>query len=429
MVSIAIVGGQWGDEGKAKITDLLSAKADCVIRYQGGANAGHTVMTPAGHFKFHLIPSGILFPETTSIIGPGTVIDPKGLWKEMQGLLEKNISLNNLRISGLAHLILPWHIDIDKATDQVGSTGKGIGPAYTDKAKRIGLQLFTFLDRWAFRDALEKSLAHHSFELERLGLSYDLDQVEREYLEVFENLKAHVADTIQELHEARKAGKTILFEGAQGTLLDISFGTYPYVTSSTPISGGACIGSGVGPAFIDYSLGVFKSFITRVGGGPFPSEIEAERETAQKLRQDGTLWAEYGTTTGRMRRVGWFDAVLARYSVRVNSFQSIAVTKLDTLDAFEKIMICTSYRDKRTGWVSEDIPCLNASWLSNYEPIFEEFPGWLSNTHGCNDIAQLPANAKLYLDEIARRLGVPVSIVSTGPQRADSIILHDPTQG
>lgn len=427
MVSTVISGGQWGDEGKAKITDLLSRKADYIVRYQGGANAGHTVSTDDGIFKFHLIPSGILFPGKVCIIGPGTVIEPSFLIKEITNLKEQKIDLDGLRISPLVHVTMPWHLALDKATDTVGSTGRGIGPTYTDKAKRLGIQMYDLVSESSLRNKLEKILPKQNQTLSKIHNleEYNLEEVLESYLKFGEFFKPYLSDTVNELYRARKENKNILFEGAQGTLLDITFGTYPYVTSSTPVAGGACIGAGVGPTSIDKALGVFKCFSTRVGDGPFPSELDKDTEEAGKLRQDGTQWAEFGTTTGRMRRVGWFDAVMARYAVRVNSFTGIALTKLDTLDSFDEINICVAYVHKETGETIQDLPHASSVVLSQYNPVLQSFEGWKSNTHKCQSWQELPVSAKKYVELISEMLEVPVSIVSTGPGREHSIFLEE----
>ncbi|HEY9886586.1 MAG TPA: adenylosuccinate synthase [Vampirovibrionales bacterium] len=427
MTSIVISGGQWGDEGKAKITDLISEKADLIVRYQGGMNAGHTVSTKAGVFKFHLIPSGILFPGKTCIIGPGTVIDPALLLAEINALKEKSIDLSGLKISGLAHITMPWHTAIDKASDTVGSTGKGIGPTYTDKAKRYGIQVHDLLSRNDLKEKLDKFLDKYNSDLQKIHelKTYTEEEILDTYLNFGQQLAPYIDDTVNTLYRARKEGKNIVFEGAQGTLLDITFGTYPFVTSSTPVAGGACIGAGVGPTSIDKALGIFKSFSTRVGLGPFPSEIDYEQEIAKMLRQDGTQWAEFGTTTGRMRRVGWFDAVLAKYACRVNSFSGIALTKLDTLDSFDEIMICVAYVNEETGETYQEIPYANANLLSKCKPILQSFEGWKSNTHGTQKWEDLPVKAQNYVKLISEQLEVPVCIVSTGPMRDDSIFLEN----
>ncbi|MDX1919044.1 MAG: adenylosuccinate synthase [Candidatus Caenarcaniphilales bacterium] len=427
MVSLVIAGGQWGDEGKAKVTDLLSLKADYVVRYQGGVNAGHTVSVPDGVFKFHLIPSGILTPGKICVIGPGTVIEPKALIKEINDLKEKKISLEGLRISGIAHITMPWHILIDQATDTIGSTGRGIGPTYTDKAKRIGVQLHELLDREILEAKLTQILPKQNQTLQKIHAlqEFTLQEVLEEYLAYGKELSPYISDTVNELHLARKAKKNIIYEGAQGTLLDITFGTYPYVTSSTPVTGGACTGAGIGPTAIDYTLGVFKAFITRVGDGPFPSEIQSEDLQAGMLRQDGTQWAEYGTTTGRMRRVGWFDAVLGRYAARINSFSGIALTKLDTLSAFDEILICVAYRHRLSGELIQDIPHLSTSLLAQCEPVFQVVEGWKVDIHKITSWGKLPSKARHYVEMIGQLLEVPVAIVSTGPSREDSIFLHE----
>lgn len=427
MTSVVISGGQWGDEGKAKITDLLSNKADFIVRYQGGANAGHTVSTQQGLYKFHLIPSGILFPGKICIIGPGTVIEPNFLIKEINSLKSQGINLDGLRISGMTQITMPWHVALDKATDTVGSTGRGIGPTYTDKAKRSGVMLQDLFDRDVLKEKLEKILPKQNQTLKQIHdlPEYSVDEVLEEYLKYGEFFQPYLSDTINDLYQARKDGKNILFEGAQGTLLDITFGTYPFVTSSTPVAGGACIGAGVGPTAIDYSLGVFKCFSTRVGEGPFPCELPFDCEDAKNLRQDGTQWAEFGTTTGRMRRVGWFDAVLARYAVRVNSFSGVALTKIDTLDSFDEINICVAYHNRKTGETIQNLSSANAHLLADCQPVFQSFPGWKSNTHKLQNWDELPAGAKKYVELISEMIDAPVAILSTGPGREHSIILKD----
>lgn len=428
MVSIIVSGGQWGDEGKAKITDLLSEYADYIVRYQGGANAGHTVSIDNNVYKFHLIPSGILFPNKLCIIGPGTVIEPKILLKELREFTGVVPDIHNVYISGLAHVTMPWHVYIDQASDTVGSTGKGIGPTYTDKAKRTGIKIIDLLDPDILRAKLSVIIPKQNETLQKLHESttqFELDSVLDEYLDYGEQLRPFVRDTVTELYNANRQRKNILYEGAQGTLLDITFGTYPYVTSSTPISGGACIGAGVGPTTIGHALGVFKSFITRVGHGPFPSELDCDGDLAAQLRQDHTQWAEYGTTTGRMRRVGWFDAVLARYAVKINTYTSIALTKLDTLDQFEKIYICTKYKHKETGEQIHEIPYVDGDYLSMYEPVLTEVDGWQSSTFGVTSWDALPQNAQNYVRLLENMLETPVSIISTGPNRTDSIIRKD----
>lgn len=427
MVCVVISGGQWGDEGKAKITDLLSDKADYIVRYQGGANAGHTVSTKNNTYKFHLIPSGILFEGKTCVIGPGTVIEPNFLIGEIENLKKEGIKLDGLKVSGLAHVTMPWHVAIDKAADTVGSTGKGIGPTYTDKAKRYGIQLHDLLNEKTLRAKLQRVLPKQNQKLKKIYelKEYSEDEIVEEYLKHGEFFKPFISDTINDLYKAKKENRNVLFEGAQGTLLDITFGTYPFVTSSTPVTGGACIGSGVGPTMIDKSIGVFKCFSTRVGDGPFPSELPYDSEDAVKLRQDGTKWAEFGTTTGRMRRVGWFDAVLAKYAVRVNSFTGIALTKIDTLDAFDEINICVAYMNKETGEMIQDLPYASSSLLSNCEPVYQSFSGWSSNTHGAKSWDELPVSAKRYVDLISETLEVPVCIVSTGPDRDHSIFREE----
>lgn len=425
--NIVISGGQWGDEGKAKITDLLSQRADYIVRFQGGANAGHTVCVGDKSYKFHLIPSGILFPDKISIIGPGTVIEPSYILQEITNLKEQGMSLENLRISGLAHVTMPWHILIDKAGDKVGSTGRGIGPTYTDKFKRVGICMFDLLDQKLLENKLDKFLPEHNNVLEKL---YNLPAINKQevleqYLSYGNELREYITDTTQLLYIAYKQNKKILFEGAQGALLDVTFGTYPFVTSSNPIAGGASVGSGLGPTAINHSLGIFKAFTSRVGLGPFPLELDENSPDAANLRQDNTQWAEYGTTTGRKRRVGWFDAVLARYAIRINTYTSIALTKLDTLDQFETLYICNEYKSKSTGEIIKDIEYLDESILEQYEPVMTELKGWNTSTFEVNKFEQLPELAQGYIKHISNILEIPVSIISTGPAREDSIFIDN----
>jgi adenylosuccinate synthase len=379
MSAIVIVGAQWGDEGKGKITDYLARTADVVVRYQGGNNAGHTVVVMDQEYKLHLIPSGILYKEKQCMIGNGVVIDPEILIKELDYLQGRGIDTGNLRISGGAHLIFPYHKMLDaadedrKGDNKIGTTRRGIGPAYMDKSARIGIRLIDLLDKEVFSEMLARNLAEKNHILDRV---YGLPPLEKEellenYLRYAEIIRPYLADTSLLIHEAIKEGKKVLFEGAQGTLLDIDFGTYPFVTSSHPIAGGACIGAGVGPTKIDRVIGVAKAYTTRVGSGPFPAELLDE--TGEYIREQGR---EYGTTTGRPRRCGWFDAVILRYAVRLSGLDSIAFTKMDVLTGLEKILICNGYRYK--GELLKEFP-QTLTVLSKCEPVYEEMDGWVED--------------------------------------------------
>jgi adenylosuccinate synthase len=423
MSAIVIVGAQWGDEGKGKITDYLAKTADVVVRYQGGNNAGHTVVVRDQEYKLHLIPSGILYKDKQCLIGNGVVIDPEILVKELNYLEERGINTGNLRISGGAHLIFPYHKMLDaadedrKGNNKIGTTRRGIGPAYMDKSARIGIRLIDLLDKEVFSEMLSRNLDEKNHVLDRV---YGLPPLEKEelltnYLRYAEIIRPYLADTSLLIHEAIKNGKKVLFEGAQGTLLDIDFGTYPYVTSSHPIAGGACIGAGVGPTKIDRVIGVTKAYTTRVGSGPFPAELLDE--TGEFIREQGR---EYGTTTGRPRRCGWFDAVILRYAVRLSGLDSIAFTKMDVLTGLKKIKICNGYRYQ--GEVLAEFPqTLNV--LTKCEPIYEEMDGWEEDITGITSYDDLPLNAKKYLDRVKELTGVPISIISVGSERGQTIII------
>lgn len=396
-----IVGTQWGDEGKGKVTDLLAENKDLVVRYQGGNNAGHTVVVGDKVFKLHLIPSGILFPKTICVIGNGVVIDPEVLIQEINNLKERNISVtpDNLKISGSAHIILPKHKELDKKQEnsrakekKIGTTGRGIGPAYVDKFNRSGVRMEAFL-----RPAENK---------EHLG----------ELIKLAPTLAPYIIDSVVFLKDALKAKKNILLEGAQGTMLDVDHGTYPFVTSSNPTAGGACTGSGIGPTSIDRVLGVAKAYTTRVGEGPFPSELD--NEIGEFLRQEGK---EFGTTTGRARRCGWFDAMVVRHAVWVNSITDLVVTKLDVLDKVEKIKICTAYEFE--GKPLKHLPT-DIELLKRCKPIYEEMPGWNTTTTGIKTFEGLPQKAKDYLKKIEAEVEVKIKIVSTGAKRLETIKVY-----
>ncbi|KAB2953862.1 adenylosuccinate synthase [Heliorestis acidaminivorans] len=424
MSSVILVGAQWGDEGKGKITDYLAQKADVVVRYQGGNNAGHTVVVSGKEYKLHLIPSGILYGDKLCVIGNGVVVDPAVLIKELDYLEDLGISTANLRISGRAHLIMPYHIRLDQVEEErrgankIGTTRRGIGPAYMDKAARVGIRLVDLLDAAEFRAKLERNLEEKNHLLDRVFDSegFDVEELFTEFQAYAERLRPYVADTSLLLDEYRREGKNILFEGAQGTLLDIDHGTYPYVTSSHPIAGAACIGAGVGPTSIDKVLGVVKAYTTRVGEGPFPTELHDE--IGDTIRKAGH---EFGTTTGRARRCGWFDAVILRYSVRVSGLSSIAITKLDVLDQLPKIKICVGYR--YNGKLIKEFPD-SLSKLAQCEPVYEEVDGWMTDTTACRTVEELPEKARQYIKRLEELCECPASILAVGPDREQTIIVE-----
>lgn len=429
MANVVVIGAQWGDEGKGKITDLLSKSADVVVRYQGGVNAGHTVVVQGQTFKLHLIPSGILYPETKCIIGCGTVIDPKVLIEELDRLVALNIPTDKLLISQTAHVTMPYHRLIDLASEEVrgthkiGTTGRGIGPTYMDKSDRIGIRVQDLMDADSFREQMTWTIAQKNEILEKLYNLPPLDpeQVVTEYLGYAERLRPHIVNTSIEIYDAVRRRRNILFEGAQGTLLDLDHGTYPYVTSSNPIAGGACIGTGIGPTTIDRVIGVAKAYTTRVGEGPFPTELDDR--SGDMLGERG---AEFGTTTGRKRRCGWFDGVIGRYAVRINGMDCMAITKLDVLDEFDEIQVCVAYEinGKRT----TDFPD-SARDFAKCVPIYKTLPGWKQNTAECRSLEDLPKAALNYLKFLADLMEVPISIVSLGPGRDQTIIVEDPIHG
>lgn len=424
-----MIGAQWGDEGKGKITDLLSRSADVVVRSQGGVNAGHTVVVAEQTFKLHLIPSGILYPSTECIIGSGTVIDPQVLIEEIEQLKALGVTVDNLHISQTAHVTMPYHRKIDQASEEsrgeykIGTTGRGIGPTYADKSERTGIRVLDLMNPEHLRKQLGWTINYKNVILEKLYNLPPLDseKVIDEYLKYAEYLKPFVVDSSLKIYEAVKEKKNILFEGAQGTLLDLDHGTYPYVTSSNPIAGGACVGAGVGPTTIDRVIGVAKAYTTRVGEGPFPTELNDE--VGQLL---GDLGAEFGTTTGRRRRCGWFDAVIGRYAVRINGLDCLAITKLDVLDELEEIQVCVAY--DIDGEICNHFPT-NASQFANCKPVYKTLPGWRKNTTDCRSLADLPKEALNYLKYLAELMKVPIAIVSVGPGRDQTIIVEDPIHG
>ena len=388
LANVIVVGAQFGDEGKAKVTDLLAKNADFVVRYQGGANAGHTVVVDGDTYKFHLIPSGILYGGTTCILGPGMVIDPQAFIGELDALLKRGLDDSSLKVSACAHVTMPYHLAIDAAEEEsrgahkIGTTKRGIGPTYADKCARSGIRVEDLLSAEALRQKLDWLVPRKNVILERLYNLPPLDgkEILETYLAYGEKMRKYVCDTSAIIFQAVQQRKNILFEGAQGTLLDLDHGSYPYVTSSSPSAGGACVGAGVGPTIIDRVIGVSKAFMTRVGEGPFPTEQAGA--IGEKLRQVGKAWAEVGVTTGRPRRCGWFDCVVGRYSVRINGLDCLAITKLDVLDEFDEIKICVAYRDCATGDVYKDLPSIAGSFGA-MEPVFETFPGWQKSTSEC----------------------------------------------
>lgn len=429
MANVVVIGAQWGDEGKGKITDLLSKSADVVVRYQGGVNAGHTVVVDEQIFKLHLIPSGILYPDTECIIGSGTVIDPKVLIGELDQLELLNVSTRNLLISETAHVTMPYHRLIDQASEErrgehkIGTTGRGIGPTYADKSERTGIRVIDLMDADSLRKKLRWTVEYKNVILEKLyGLPpLDADAVIAEYVQYADRLRPHIVDCSLRIYDAIQRKRNILFEGAQGTLLDLDHGTYPYVTSSNPVAGGACIGTGVGPTMIDRVIGVAKAYTTRVGEGPFPTELHG---TMGELLCD--RGAEFGTTTGRKRRCGWFDAVIGRYAVRINGLDCLAITKLDVLDELEEINICTAY--EVDGETCHDFPS-NSRKFARCQPIYKTVPGWKQSTADCRSLNDLPQPALDYLKVLAELMEVPIAIVSLGASRDQTIIVEDPIHG
>jgi len=426
MASVVIVGAQWGDEGKGKIVDVLTEKADVVARYQGGHNAGHTVVINDEKFVLHLIPSGILHKDKLCIIGNGVVIEPSSLIDEIQGLREKGIEIDkNLLISKTAHLIMPYHVAIDNAHEgakglkKIGTTGRGIGPAYVDKMGRVGIRVVDLYSPKVFREKLEANLDEVNYLMENRykAKGFGVAEIFERYMEYAKKISRHVADTDIIVNDMVKADKKILFEGAQGTLLDVDHGTYPFVTSSSSIAGGACTGLGVGPTRISRVLGVVKAYTTRVGGGPFPTEIHDA--VGEALRQKG---GEYGATTGRPRRCGWLDLVGLRHALRVNGLTGLAITKLDILDDLEKIKVCVAY--KYGNHVYEDIP-KEVSLFEEAEPVYEEMEGWKENTIGITTFEKLPRNAQQYVRYMGGKLGVDIDMISTGQRREELIMLNE----
>ncbi|WP_077623750.1 adenylosuccinate synthase [Sediminibacillus massiliensis] len=424
MSSVVVVGTQWGDEGKGKITDFLSQNAEVVARYQGGNNAGHTIKFDGITYKLHLIPSGIFFNDKTCVLGNGMVINPKALLEELKYLHERNVDTDNLRISNRAHVILPYHLKLDalqeeeKGVNKIGTTKKGIGPAYMDKAARVGIRIADLLDKESFKEKVEQNLKEKNRLFEKV---YETDRIEvedivEEYYEYGQQLKKYVCDTSVVLNDALDEGRRVLFEGAQGVMLDIDQGTYPFVTSSNPIAGGVTIGSGVGPSKIDHVVGVSKAYTTRVGDGPFPTELHDE--IGEQIREVGR---EYGTTTGRPRRVGWFDSVVVRHARRVSGITDLSLNSIDVLTGIETVKICTAYRYK--GEIIDEFPA-SLKQLAECEPVYEEMPGWKEDITNVKSLGDLPENARHYVERISQLTGIPLSVFSVGPDRSQTNVVR-----
>ena len=425
MAGIVLVGAQWGDEGKGKITDLLAYDMDYVVRFQGGNNAGHTIIYGGRTLKLHLIPSGIMYPHITPIIGNGVVIDPKVMLEEMDQLEADGLTTRRLLISCNAHLIMPYHRDLDGASErrlgsnEIGTTRRGIGPAYMDKASRMGIRVQDLTDEHILRKKLEAALLEKNDILEKIyGLpTYTVDEILEEYMGYAERIKPHIADTSEVINRALRSDQWVFFEGAQGTLLDLDHGTYPFVTSSSPTAGGACTGAGVGPKAIDRVLGIAKAYITRVGSGPFPTELPDQPGGVGELLT--RVGGEYGTTTGRQRRCGWYDGVIIRYAVQVNGLTDLVITKLDVLSALDTIKVCVAYEYE--GKRYNDLPC-HQTVFHHAKPIYEELPGWKCDIDHCRTFEELPKEARDYITFLEDLAEVPVSIIAVGPRREQTIM-------
>jgi adenylosuccinate synthase len=421
MPATILVGTQWGDEGKGKATDLLADQMDHVVRYQGGNNAGHTVRAGGRTLKLHLVPSGILYPHITPVIADGVVVDPKVLFEETDQLAAGGIQTSRLLVSANAHLIMPYHLEMDRVTErylgkaQLGTTKRGIGPAYADKAARIGLRVQDLTDQKIFRQKLEVVLKEKNAILARVynRLPLDGEEIAADYLGYGERLAPHIADTSAILHQALRAGNRILLEGAQGTLLDLDHGTYPFVTSSNPVAGGALVGAGLGPKEIDRVIGVTKAYVTRVGSGPFPTEDLGRAGTLMQERGQ-----EFGTTTGRRRRCGWFDVVLLRYAARINGLTELFLTKLDVLSGLPTVKVCVAYR--YGGQIFEDLPP-HQSIIHRAEPVYEELEGWGEELTEARTRDELPPAARKYVERLGELAGVRVATVSVGPSREQTV--------
>jgi len=424
MPAIVLVGAQWGDEGKGKATDLLGDRVDFVVRYQGGNNAGHTVVIGEESYALHLLPSGVLSPRVTPVIGNGVVIDPEVLLAEIDGLTKRGVSCDRLLISAGAHLIMPHQRALDRVTERylgsarIGTTGRGIGPAYADKVARTGIRVQDLFDRGILRQKLDLVLREKNQVLTKVynRRGIDADTVAAEYVGYGKKLRPYVADTVAALNRALDEGKSVLLEGAQATLLDVDHGTYPFVTSSSPTAGGACAGSGIGPTRITTVIGVVKAYTTRVGAGPFPTELDGDQ--GEWLRKSG---GEYGVTTGRPRRCGWFDAVIARYAARVNGVTDFFVTKLDVLSGLEKVPVCVAY--DVDGTRHTEMP-MTQTEFHHAVPVYEFFDGWWEDLSDAREFGELPRNAQRYVRALGEMIGAPVAAVGTGPRRDQTLQLR-----
>ncbi|MFT8871633.1 MAG: adenylosuccinate synthase [Sporolactobacillus sp.] len=421
MASVVVVGAQWGDEGKGKITDYLSENAEVVSRYQGGDNAGHTIVWNGKTYKLRLMPSGILYKDKICVLGNGMVINPKSLCQELDYMEASGIATGNLRISNRAHVVLPYHIKLDaleeesKGAKKIGTTQKGIGPAYMDKAARVGIRMADLLEPETFKAKLMTNLAAKNRLFEKMYncKGFDLDPIYSEYLAYGERIRALVCDTSVVLNDALDAGKRVLFEGAQGCMLDIDQGTYPFVTSSNPVAGGVTIGAGVGPAKINHVVGCAKAYTTRVGDGPFPTELTDA--IGDRIREAGH---EYGTVTGRPRRIGWFDSVVLRHSRRVSGLTDLSLNCVDVLTGLDAVKICKAYEYQ--GHIIEEFPA-SLNVLAECKPVYEELPGWVEDISGARSLADLPPNARHYIERLAQLSGVALTLFSVGPDRTQTV--------
>jgi adenylosuccinate synthase len=430
---IVVIGAQWGDEGKGKIVDLLAERFDVVARYQGGHNAGHSVKVGDKSYALHLIPSGIIHPGKTCVLGNGMVIDPIAFFAEADRLTAQGLSVtpDRVKVSSRAHLILPYHRALDHTSEErlgnekVGTTLRGIGPAYEDKAGRRGIRVADAMNPEVLRSRIERNIADANLIIrEYRGTELKPDEVYKEIAPLAERMQAFVTDTTHFINRAVREGQSVLVEGAQATLLDVDHGTYPFVTSSNTTSGGVCAGLGIAPQKINGVLGIVRTYSTRVGEGPFPTEmLRGEEETGQLIRERGH---EYGVSTGRPRRCGWFDAFATRYAAEINGFDTVALTKLDILDALDEIKVCVGYR--RNGQACESFPAVSQE-LREVEPVYETLPGWRSSTEGVTELEKLPGAARDYVEFISLQIGAPVGLVSTGPERSQTILVSDSALG
>jgi adenylosuccinate synthase len=421
-----IVGTQWGDEGKGRFTDYLAQESDLVVRYQGGHNAGHRIVVDGEVFALQLVPSGVLYPHVTAIIGNGVVVDPAVLIDELDMLEGKGVDTSRVKLSGNAHLIMPYHQELDRVTERflgknkLGTTKRGIGPAYADKALRVGLRVQDLLDDKIFREKLDLALREKNGVLAKVynRLPLDADEICEQYLAMVPRLEPMIDDTVHRVHEALEAGQPVLFEGAQATYLDLDHGTYPFVTSSNPIAGGVCTGAGVGPRAIERVIGVAKAYVTRVGSGPFPTELLDGDPVGAELVERGH---EFGTNTGRRRRPGWLDLVMLRHAVRLNTCSEIAITKLDVLAPFAELKVCVAYEGD-DGTRYDHVP-YHQSVLHKVRPVYETLPGWKCEIDQCGQVEDFPPEARDYLRFVEDTLGVPISFVGVGPDRAQTVVL------